>query len=55
MGGHHGDARVTVKNLEVVSVDPITNTIAIKGAVPGARGGLILVQTRNETKTIWQA
>lgn len=55
MGGHHGDARVTVKNLEVVSVDLLSNTIAIKGAIPGARGGLILVQTRNETKTIWQA
>lgn len=55
MGGHSGDQRVTVKNLEVVSVDPQTNVIAIKGAVPGARGGLILVQTRNETKTIWLA
>ena len=55
MGGHSGDQRVTVKNLEIVSIDAGTNTIAIKGAVPGARGGIILVQTRTETKTIWQA
>lgn len=55
MGGHSGDQRVTVKNLEIVSVDTASNVIAIKGAVPGARGGLILVQTRNATTTIWQA
>lgn len=54
MGGHSGDDRVTVKNLEVASIDPTTNIIAIKGAVPGARGGLILIQTR-DAKTIWQA
>ena len=54
MGGHSGDQRVTVKNLEVVSVDPTSNIIAIKGAIPGARGGLILIQAR-DAKTIWQA
>ena len=54
MGGHFGDERVTVKNLEIASVDLETNTIAIKGAVPGARGGLILIRTR-DAKTIWQA
>jgi len=53
MAGHMGDARVTVKNLEVVSVDPQNQTIAIKGAIPGARGGLLLIQSR-EGKTVWQ-
>jgi len=53
MGGHMGDIRVTVKNLEVVSVDPQKNLIALKGAVPGARGGLILIKTTS-AKTIWQ-
>lgn len=54
MAGRMGNARVTVKNLEVVSVDETKNTIAIKGAVPGARGGLIMIKSR-EGKTIWQA
>jgi large subunit ribosomal protein L3 len=43
MGGHMGDAQVTVKNLEIVKIDLANNTIAIKGAVPGARGSLITI------------
>lgn len=53
MAGHSGDERVTVKNLEVVYVDSAQNTIAIKGAVPGARGGLILIRSHERTH-IWQ-
>ena len=53
MGGHMGDARVTVKNLEVVSVDAEKNVLAIKGAIPGARGGLILVRS-HERKQLWR-
>ena len=53
MAGHMGDARVTVKNLEIVSVDPENHTLAIKGAVPGARGGLLLITAR-DVKNIWQ-
>ena len=53
MAGQMGNQRVTVKNLEVVSVDADNNTIAIKGAVPGARGGLLMITTR-EGKTVWQ-
>ena len=41
--GHMGDARVTVQNLKVALVDPERNLIAIRGAVPGPRGGLVLV------------
>ncbi|MEK7452069.1 MAG: 50S ribosomal protein L3 [Patescibacteria group bacterium] len=52
MGGHYGDERVTVKNLEVVSVDLEKNIIAVKGAVPGARGGLILIRS-HERKQLW--
>ncbi|HET8780097.1 MAG TPA: 50S ribosomal protein L3 [Agromyces sp.] len=44
MSGHMGDARVTVKKLKVVRVDPERNLILVKGAVPGARNGLLLVQ-----------
>jgi large subunit ribosomal protein L3 len=44
MAGHMGDDRVTVKKLKVVRVDPERNLILVKGAVPGARNGLLLVQ-----------
>ncbi|MCX6714531.1 MAG: 50S ribosomal protein L3 [Candidatus Uhrbacteria bacterium] len=53
MGGHMGDVRVTVKNLEVVSFDADKNLLAVKGAIPGARGGLILVRS-HERKQLWQ-
>jgi len=43
MAGHMGDARTTVQNLEVVSTDEDRGLIVIKGAVPGARGGWVLV------------
>jgi large subunit ribosomal protein L3 len=53
MGGHMGDTRVTVKNLEVISFDADKNVLAVKGAIPGARGGLIMVRT-HERKQLWQ-
>ena len=43
MAGHMGHERVTVKNLEVAYVDPETNLIGVKGAVPGPRKGLIIL------------
>ncbi|OAT81145.1 50S ribosomal protein L3 [Desulfotomaculum copahuensis] len=46
--GHYGVERVTVQNLEVVRVDAGRNLLAIKGALPGPRGGLVLV--KNTTK-----
>ena len=45
MPGQMGDKRVTVKNLEVVQVDPTRNVLAVKGAVPGARNGLVFIKT----------
>lgn len=44
MAGHMGDERVTVKNLKVVGVDKENNLLFLKGAVPGARGGIIEVE-----------
>ena len=41
--GHLGAERVTVQNLKVVKVDVENNLIAVCGAVPGPRGGLILI------------
>jgi len=43
MAGHLGDARVTGQNLQIVSTDPDRDVILIKGAVPGAVGGYVLV------------
>jgi large subunit ribosomal protein L3 len=53
MAGHMGARRVSVKNLKVVSVNAETNTLAIKGAVPGARGSILLITSR-EGNTVWQ-
>ena len=44
MAGHMGDDRVTTQNLEVIRTDPDQGLILIKGAVPGAKGGWILVR-----------
>ena len=43
MAGHMGAERVTVRNLEVAYVDPQTNVIGVKGAVPGPRKGLVML------------
>ena len=43
MAGRMGHERVTVKNLVVAYVDPTNNLIGLKGAVPGPRKGLVIV------------
>lgn len=43
MAGHMGDERVTVRHLEVIQADPERNLLLIKGAVPGAKNGLLLI------------
>ena len=44
MPGHMGNDRVTVRNLQVVRVDEEQNLILVKGAVPGAKNGLVIVR-----------
>lgn len=44
MAGHMGNQRVTVRHLEVVKADPDRNLLLIKGAVPGARNGLLEIR-----------
>ncbi len=44
MAGHMGNSRVTARNLEVRKADPARNLLLIKGAVPGARNGLLLIK-----------
>lgn len=44
MAGRMGNAQVTIRNLEIVSVDPEDNVIAVKGAIPGPNGGYVMVR-----------
>ena len=43
MAGHMGAEQVTVQNLEIVKIDTENNLIAIKGAIPGPKGGIVYV------------
>ncbi len=44
MAGHMGNSRVTVRHLEVYKADPERNLLLVRGAVPGARNGLLLIE-----------
>ncbi|MBQ8207714.1 MAG: 50S ribosomal protein L3 [Clostridia bacterium] len=44
MAGQYGNEQVTVLNLEVVKIDAEKGLIAVKGAVPGARGGIVFIR-----------
>ena len=45
MAGQYGNEQVTVLNLNIVKIDAEKNLIAIKGAIPGPRGGIVFVRT----------
>jgi large subunit ribosomal protein L3 len=44
MAGHMGNERVTVKKLQVIQADPERNLLLVKGSVPGANGGLLMIK-----------
>ncbi len=44
MGGHMGSDRVTVQNLVVIELDKENNLLVVRGAVPGAKGGYLLIK-----------
>lgn len=50
MAGHLGDERVTTQNLEVVQLDADRGLILVKGSVPGAKGGWVLISDAVKTK-----
>lgn len=52
MAGRMGNNRVTVKNLQVVAVDVERNMIALKGAIPGARGSVVTIRATDGN--VWQ-
>ena len=45
MAGRMGDEQVTVRSLDVVKLDPENNILLVKGAVPGANDGLLLIKS----------
>ena len=51
MSGHMGNARTTTQNLEVVRVDADRNLLLVKGAVPGAKGGDVIVLPAVKART----
>jgi large subunit ribosomal protein L3 len=52
MAGRMGGARYTVQNLTIQSVDPETNLILVRGAVPGPKGALILLRSAAKAKAL---
>jgi large subunit ribosomal protein L3 len=49
MAGRMGNARVTAQNLEVVVIDAEHNLLAVKGSVPGGRGGLVTIHASKKS------
>ena len=50
MGGRMGNDRVTIQNLEVAVVDPDKNLLAVKGSIPGAKGGIVMIRPARKSK-----
>jgi large subunit ribosomal protein L3 len=50
MPGRMGGERVTVQGLQVVLVDPDRNLLVVRGAVPGAKNGLVLIRQARKTR-----
>lgn len=46
--GRYGNSRVTIRNLQVVHIDPDNHCVLVKGAVPGPNGGLVMIQPTNK-------
>ena len=44
MAGRHGNAKVTIKNLEVVDVDSQNNHLIVKGSIPGPKGSIVTIE-----------
>lgn len=48
MPGQYGNARITTRNLEVVSIDAENNLLLVRGAVPGPNGGFVSIRQTNK-------
>ncbi len=47
-----GVDQVTIQNLDIVKVDPDLNLIAVRGAIPGPKGGLVLIKSTVKTHRV---
>ena len=52
MPGHMGSVRVTAQNLRVEVVDPERNLLGIRGSVPGAKGGLLMIRQARKSREL---
>jgi len=50
MAGRMGNQRTTIKNLEVVVVDPERNLLAVRGSVPGAKNGIVMIKPTTKAR-----
>jgi large subunit ribosomal protein L3 len=50
MAGQYGNERVTIRNLKVVKVDPESNLLLVKGAVPGHNNGFVMIRPTNKKR-----
>ena len=50
--GQMGGDQITIQNLDIVKVDPELNLIAVRGAVPGCKGGLVLIKSTVKTHRV---
>ncbi len=48
MPGHYGNQRCTIRNLKVVGIDTEKNLLLVKGAVPGPKGGFLMIRKTNK-------
>ena len=53
--GQMGCDQVTIQNLDIVKVDPELNLIAVRGAIPGPKGGLVLIKSTVKTHRVKHA
>jgi len=53
--GHMGDEQVTVQNLDIVKVDAELNMIAVRGAIPGPKGGIVYIKNTVKKNVVKQA
>ena len=53
--GHMGVEQVTIENLHIVKVDPDLNLIAVRGAIPGAKGSIVYLRDAVKTQKVKQA
>ena len=50
MAGHMGAAKLTVTGLEVVNVNPEKNLLVVKGSIPGAKNGFLIIEKTGKAK-----